>query len=46
MIEDLGGQVEEVAYSQQVMLTATLAQADIADLKERLAMDGRVLESS
>ncbi|MGP5526873.1 YigZ family protein [Psychrobacter celer] len=46
VIEDLGGQVEDVAYSQQVMLTATLAQADIADLKERLAMDGRVLESS
>ncbi|PJX27024.1 YigZ family protein [Psychrobacter sp. L7] len=46
VIEDLGGQVEDVAYSQQVMLTATLAQADIADLKERLAMDGRVLELS
>ena len=46
VIEDLGGQVEDVAYSQQVMLTATLAQADIADLKEQLAMDGRVLESS
>lgn len=46
VIEDLGGQVEDVAYSQQVMLTATLAQADIVDLKERLAMDGRVLESS
>ncbi|HCH26688.1 MULTISPECIES: YigZ family protein [Psychrobacter] len=46
VIEDLGGQVEDVAYSQQVMLTATLAQADIADLKERLATDGRVLESS
>lgn len=46
VIEDLGGQVEDVAYSQQVMLTATLPQADIADLKERLAMDGRVLESS
>ena len=46
VIEDLGGQIEDVAYSQQVMLTATLAQADVADLKERLAMDGRVLESS
>ena len=46
VIEDLGGQVEDVAYSQQVMLTATLPQADIADLKERLAMDRRVLESS
>lgn len=46
VIEDLGGQVEDVAYSQQVMLTATLPQADIADLKERLATDGRVLESS
>ena len=46
VIEDLGGQVEDVAYSQQVILTATLAQADIADLKERLATDGRVLESS
>ena len=43
MIESLGGHIVDVAYSKQVTLTATLAQADIESLKERLAMDGRVL---
>ena len=43
MIESLGGHIDDVAYSKQVTLTATLAQADIESLKERLAMDGRVL---
>ena len=43
MIENLGGHIDDVAYSKQVTLTATLAQADIDSLKERLAMDGRVL---
>ena len=46
MIESLGGHIDDVAYSKQVTLTATLAQADIENLKERLAMDGRVLDQS
>jgi uncharacterized YigZ family protein len=33
-------------YSKQVTLTVTLAEADIEPLKERLAMDGRVLEKT
>ncbi len=44
MIENLGGHIDDVAYSKQVTLTATLAEADIDNLKERLAMDGRVLD--
>ena len=44
MIESLGGHINDVAYSKQVTLTATLAEADIDHLKERLAMDGRVLD--
>ncbi|KRU22508.1 YigZ family protein [Psychrobacter piscatorii] len=44
MIESLDGHIVDVAYSKQVTLTATLAQADIESLKERLAMDGRVLD--
>ncbi len=43
MIENLGGHIDDVAYSKQVTLTATLAEANIDSLKERLAMDGRVL---
>ena len=46
MIENLGGHIDDVAYSKQVTLTATLAEADIDSLKERLAMDGRVLDPS
>ena len=45
VVEDLGGRIDDVAYSKQVTLTVTLAEADIDNLKERLAMDGRVLES-
>ncbi|KAF0569429.1 protein co-occurring with transport system [Psychrobacter nivimaris] len=44
MIESLGGHIDDVAYSKQVTLTATLAEADVENLKERLAMDGRVLD--
>lgn len=44
MIESLGGYIDDVAYSKQVTLTATLAEADVDNLKERLAMDGRVLD--
>ncbi len=45
VVEDLGGHIDDVTYSKQVTLTVTLAEADIDRLKERLAMDGRVLES-
>ncbi|WP_201512812.1 YigZ family protein [Psychrobacter alimentarius] len=44
MIENLGGHIDDVTYSKQVTLTATLAESDIDSLKERLAMDGRVLD--
>lgn len=46
MIESFGGHIDDVAYSKQVTLTATLAEADVESLKERLAMDGRVLDNS
>ncbi len=45
VVEDLDGHIDDVTYSKQVTLTVTLAEADIDHLKERLAMDGRVLES-
>ena len=45
VVEDLGGHIDDVTYSKQVTLTVTLAEADIDHLKERLTMDGRVLES-
>ena len=45
VVEDLGGHIYDVTYSKQVTLTVTLAEADIDHLKERLAMDGRVLQS-
>lgn len=44
IIESLGGHIDDVAYSKQVTLSATLAEADINKLRERLAMDGRVLD--
>jgi len=44
MIESLGGHIDDVSYSKQVTLTATLAEADVENLKARLAMDGRVLD--
>ena len=46
MIESLGGHIDDVSYSKQVTLTATLAEADVENLKARLAMDGRVLDKS
>ena len=45
VVEDLGGHIDDVNYSKQVILTVPLAEADIDCLKERLVMDGRVLES-
>jgi len=44
IIESLGGHIDDVAYSKQVTLTATLAEADVENLKARLAMDGQVLD--
>ena len=46
VVESLDGSIENVAYSKQVTLTVTLAEANIEYLKERLAMDGRVLDKS
>ena len=46
VVESLNGRIDEVAYSKQVTLTVTLAEADIETLKERLAMDGRVLKET
>ncbi|WP_296238928.1 YigZ family protein [Psychrobacter sp. UBA5136] len=45
VVEDLGGRIDDVNYSKQVTLTVSLAKADIDNLKERLAMNGRVLQS-
>ena len=44
VVEDMAGEVGEVIYSKAVTLTVTLPEADIETLKERLGMDGRVLE--
>lgn len=44
VVEDLNGSIDNVSYSKQVMLTVTIAETDIEALKERLAMDGRVLD--
>ena len=46
VVESLDGSIENVAYNKQVTLTVTLAEANIEHLKERLAMDGRVLDKS
>ena len=46
VVDSLNGSIDDVAYSKQVTLTVTLAEADIDHLKERLAMDGRVLDAS
>ena len=46
IIESFGGHIDDVNYSKQVTLTATLAEADVKNLKERLAMDGRVVDDS
>ena len=46
VVESLDGSIENVAYNKQVTLTVMLAEANIEHLKERLAMDGRVLDKS
>ena len=45
VVDSLNGSIDNVAYSKQVTLTVTLAEADINNLKESLAVAGRVLES-
>tara|TARA_R110002051_G_scaffold33139_2_gene74717 strand:+ start:880 stop:1476 length:597 start_codon:yes stop_codon:yes gene_type:complete len=45
VVDSLNGSIDNVAYSKQVLLTVTLAEADINNLKESLAVSGRVLES-
>lgn len=45
VVEDMGGHIDEVAYDKAVSLTVTLPSADIAMLKERLAMAGKVLDT-
>ncbi|MBI0425732.1 IMPACT family protein [Psychrobacter sp. NG27] len=44
VVDSLNGSIDNVAYSKQVTLTVTVAEVDIDSLKERLAMDGRVLD--
>ena len=46
IVDSLNGSIDDVAYSKQVTLTVTLAEADIERLKERLAMNGHVLDAS
>lgn len=43
VVDSLNGSIDDVHYSKDVTLVVTLAQADIECLKERLAMDGRVI---
>lgn len=44
VVEDLNGQIDDVDYSKQVTLTITIAELDIENLKERLGIDGTVVE--
>ncbi|WP_201529749.1 YigZ family protein [Psychrobacter frigidicola] len=44
VVESLNGTIDDVAYSKDVLLNVTVAERDIDALRERLAMDGRVLE--
>ena len=44
VVETLNGHIDDVAYSQHVLLTVTLAERDIEALKTELAMAGKVLE--
>jgi uncharacterized YigZ family protein len=43
VVEDMGGNIGEVTYSEAVMLTVALPEADVETLKDRLAMDGKVI---
>ena len=43
VVESLGGSINDVAYSKNVLLTVTIAEQDIETLKTELAMAGKVL---
>ncbi|TXD96791.1 YigZ family protein [Psychrobacter frigidicola] len=43
VVDSLYGTINDVAYSKQVLLTVTIAEADIETLKTELAMAGKVL---
>ena len=43
VVESLNGTIDEVAYSKEVLLSITIAEADIETLKSELAMAGKVL---
>ncbi|AWT48102.1 YigZ family protein [Psychrobacter sp. YP14] len=44
VVEDMGGEIGDVSYSKCVTLTASLPEADVEALKERLSIYGRLLE--
>ena len=44
VVESLNGHIDDVAYSQHVLLTLTITDGDIEALKAELAMAGKVLE--
>lgn len=46
IVDSLNGTIDSVDYSKEVRLSVTIAEADIEALKQRLAMDGRVLTSA
>lgn len=45
VVESLGGHIDDVEYTQAVVLHVTLADADIEALKEALGMSGTVLDT-
>lgn len=45
VVDSLNGMIDEVAYSKQVLLTVTIAERDIDQLKTELAMAGKVLSA-
>lgn len=46
VVENLNGSIDEVAYSKQVTLTVTIAEANIDHLKTELAMAGKVIAAT
>lgn len=43
VVDSLNGSIDDVAYSENVLLTVTIAEGDIEALKIELAMAGKVL---
>ena len=43
VVENLNGTIDDVGYSKEVLLSITIAEADIETLKIELAMAGKVL---